>query len=60
MKECPHTDLSLFFHQSQLTMWRVMAFVLPKCVALDLLLSEAVAERWAEKHNNTYMGFINL
>ena len=41
-------------------MWRVMAFVLPKCVALDLLLSEAVAERWAEKHNNTYMGFINL
>ena len=31
---CPPSPL----HPSQLAMWRVMAFVVPKCVALDLLL----------------------
>ena len=60
MEECLRIDLSLPFHQTQFIMWRVMTFVVSKYVALDLLLSEAVVERCADKHNNTYMGFINL
>ena len=38
VERCLHIDLPSPLHQPQLATWRVVSFVMPKCVALDLFM----------------------